>query len=86
VNSAGTPGSAATGKRALTLILAIIGILGIILGLLYLLAAKSLPGMMVGHVHHGRHFVRASVSIVAGLAFLAAAWLAGRRRPAGTGT
>ena len=85
MNSAGTPGSASTGKRALTWILAIIGILGIILGLLYLFTAKSLPNMMLGHVHSGHHFVRAGTSIVVGLAFLAAAWLVGRRRPAGPG-
>jgi 1,4-dihydroxy-2-naphthoate octaprenyltransferase len=86
VNSAGTPGSALTGKRALTSVLAIIGILGIILGLLYAFAAKSLPNMMLGHVHAGHHVVRAGTSIVVGLAFLVAAWLAGRRRPPGPGT
>jgi uncharacterized protein (TIGR03382 family) len=86
VNSARTPGSDSTGTRALTLILAIIGILGIILGVLYLFAAKSLPNMMVGRVHSGHHFVRAGVSILAGLIFLLVAWLARRRRSAGPGS
>jgi hypothetical protein len=86
VNSASTPGSASTRRRALTSILAIIGILGIILGLLYVFAAKSLPNMMVGHVHSGHHLVRAGTSFVVGLAFLAAAWLAGRSRTAGPGS
>jgi hypothetical protein len=80
VNAARTSGSASTGKRTLSWILTIIGILGIILGLLYLFAAKSLPSMMVGHVHAGHHVVRASVSIVVGLIFIVAGWLAGRRR------
>ncbi len=80
MNAVRTPGSASTGMRTLTWILVIIGILGIVLGLLYLFAAKSLPDMMVGTVHHGHHVVRASVSIVAGLVLLAIGWLAGRRR------
>jgi len=46
VNAVRTPGSASTGKRTLSWILVIIGILGIILGLLYAFAAKSLPNMI----------------------------------------
>jgi hypothetical protein len=80
VNAARTPGSASAGKRTLSWILAFIGILGVILGLLYLFAAKSLPSMMVGTVHTGHHVVRASVSIVVGLVLVAAGWLTGRRR------
>jgi hypothetical protein len=80
VNVVGSPGSASTGKRTLSWILAIIGILGIILGLLYLFAAKSLPSMMVGTVHTGHHVVRASVSIVVGLALVVTGWLVGRSR------
>ena len=80
MNAVRTPGSASTGKRTLSWILVIIGILGIILGLLYVFAAKSLPNMMVGHVHSGHHLVRASVSIIVGLIFVIAGWLAGRTR------
>jgi uncharacterized membrane protein len=80
VNAVRTPGSASTGKRTISWILTIIGILGIVLGLLYLFAAKSLPNFMVGHVHSGHHVVRASVSLVVGLALVVTGWLAGRRR------
>jgi hypothetical protein len=85
VNSVRTPGGASTGRRTLTTILAIVGILGIILGVLYLFAAKSLPSMFVGKVHGGHHLVRASVSIIIGLALVIVGWLAGRRRPAAPG-
>jgi hypothetical protein len=85
MNSVRAPGSVSAGKRTLTSTLAIIGILGIIVGLLYLVAARSLPSMMVGHVHSGHHFVRAGLSILVGLAFLLVAWRAGRGRLAAPG-
>jgi hypothetical protein len=80
LSSVSTPRTVLSGRRATALILAIIGILGIVLGLLYLFAAKSLPNFVVGHVHHGHHVVRATVSIVIGLALIAAGWLASRTR------
>ena len=80
MSAVGTSGSASSGKRTLGWILAIIGILGVILGLLYLFAANSLPSMMVGTVHTGHHVVRASISIVVGLVLVEAGWLVGRRR------
>jgi len=70
----------------MALVLAIIGVLGVILGLLYLFAASSLPNSLVGSVHHGHHIVRAGVSILVGLAFIVGAMLASRGRSSASGT
>jgi hypothetical protein len=66
------------GRRALAVILAIIGVLAIIAGILYVAGAANSLHFMVGSVHKGHHLVRAAVSFVAGVALLAGAWLAAR--------
>ena len=66
------------GRRALAVILAIIGVLAIIAGILDLAGAANSLHFMVGSVHKGHHLVRAAVSFVAGVAFLAGAWFAAR--------
>src|SRR6266699_604081 len=73
VHSAPMPGS--PGRRALAVILAIIA------GILYLAGAANSLHFMVGSVHKGHHLVRATVSFVAGVALLAAAWFAARAGP-----
>ena len=69
------------GRRALAVILAIVGVLAIIAGILYLAGAANSLHFMVGSVHKGHHLVRAAVSFVAGVAFLAGAWLVARAGP-----
>ena len=66
------------GRRALAVILAIIGVLAIIAGILYLAGAANSLHFMVGSVHKGHHLVRAAVSFVAGVALLAGAWFVAR--------
>ena len=66
------------GRRALAIILAIIGVLAIIAGILYLAGAANSLHFMVGSVHKGHHLIRAAVSLVAGVALLAGAWFAAR--------
>ena len=67
------------GRRALAVILAVIGVLAIIAGILYVAGAANSLHFMVGSVHHGHHLVRAAVSFVAGVVLLAGAWFAARR-------
>jgi len=59
--------------------LAIIGVLAIIAGILYVAGAANSLHFMVGSVHTGHDVVRAAVSLVAGVALLAGAWFAARR-------
>jgi len=66
------------GRRALAVILAIVGVLAIIAGILYVAGAANSLHFMVGSVHKGHHLVRAAVSFVAGVALLAGAWFVAR--------
>jgi hypothetical protein len=70
-----------SGRGPLVVILAIIGVLGIIGGILYVSGAANSIHVMVGSVHKGSHGVRAAVSFVVGVAFLIGAFIA-RSRPA----
>jgi uncharacterized membrane protein HdeD (DUF308 family) len=63
-------------KRPIALVLAIIGVLGIILGIVYLaVPAGNLPSIF-GHTTpaNGHHQVRMIVSFVVGVACLVGAW------------
>jgi hypothetical protein len=80
VSSAGTS-EASSGRGPIVIILAVIGILGIIAGILYLSGAANSLHFMVGSVHKGHHQVRGIVSLVVGVAFLIGAFIA-RSRPA----
>jgi hypothetical protein len=74
-------------KRPIALVLAIIGVLGIILGIVYLaVPAGNLPSIF-GHTHpaNGHHSVRMAVSFVIGVACLVAAWFVNRGSKAGAG-
>jgi formate hydrogenlyase subunit 3/multisubunit Na+/H+ antiporter MnhD subunit len=62
-------------------ILAIIGVLAIIAGILYLSGAANSLHFMDGAVHKGHHVVRAIVSFVVGVAFLIGAYIAKSRPP-----
>jgi uncharacterized membrane protein YidH (DUF202 family) len=79
MHSARASGNSA-GRRPLAVILAILGVLAIIAGILYLAGAANSLHFMVGSVHKGHHLVRAAVSLVAGIALLIGAWFAARRR------
>jgi hypothetical protein len=75
---------ASSGRGPLVLILAIIGILGILAGILYLAGVANSIHVMVGSVHHGSHQVRAIVSFVIGILFLVGAFFA--RSGSGSGS
>lgn len=76
-------------KRPIALVLAIIGVLGIILGIVYLaVPAGNLPSIF-GHTTpaNGHHQVRMIVSFVIGVACLVGAWFVnkGSKAPAEAG-
>lgn len=66
----------ATSKRPLVIVLAVIGILAIIVGILYMVAGNSLPSFLTAgsHVHKGNHLARGGVALVVGLADLIGSW------------
>ena len=84
MSSARTSGSP-PGRGPLVTILAVIGVLAIIAGILYVSGAANSLHFMVGTVHHGHHAIRTIVSFVVGIAFLIGAYIA-RSRPPTTST
>jgi hypothetical protein len=64
------------------IVLAVIGILAIIAGILYVSGAANSLHFMDGAVHKGHHEVRAIVSFVVGIAFLIGAYITKSRQPA----
>ena len=75
---AGRMSGDSSGRRALAAVLAILGVLAIIAGILYVSGTANSLHFMVGSIHHGHHQVRAAVSFVAGVALLIGAWFAVR--------
>jgi hypothetical protein len=73
VSTAGASG-AESWRRPLAVVLAILGLLAIVAGILYLSGAANSLHFMVGKVHHGHHQIRAVVSLVIGVVLLVAAW------------
>jgi hypothetical protein len=66
------------------IILAVIGCLGILAGILYLAGALNSIHFLVGSTHKGSHPIRAIVSLVVGAAFLIGAYIARSRTSGGT--
>ena len=80
-----TSSSGASGRQTLVIVLAVIGILGIIAGIMFLSGAANSIHFMVGSVHKGHHVIRAIVSLVVGAAFLVGAYIARPRTPSERG-
>jgi hypothetical protein len=76
VSTASVSGGASTSKKPLVIILAVIGVLAIIVGVLYMVAGTSLPSFLTAgsHVHKGNHLARGGVALVVGLACLIGSW------------
>jgi hypothetical protein len=83
VSQSNAPG-ASPGRGPLVVVLAIIGVLGIIGGILYVSGAANSIHFIDGSVYKGHHQVRAIVSFVVGIAFLVMAYFA-KTRPASVG-
>lgn len=73
MSTAGAPGSGSW-RRPLAIVLAIVGVLAIVAGILYVAGTANSMHFMVGRVHHGHHQVRAIVSFVVGVVLLVAAY------------
>lgn len=87
MSSVSNPGGQPS-RRPIALVLAIIGALFIILGIVYLaVPAGNLPSIL-GHTHpaNGHHVVRMAVSFVIGVACLVGAWFVNKGARSSTGT
>jgi amino acid permease len=76
--SPSTGSGSSSGRTASAIVLAVIAVLFIVAGIIYLaMPASSLPGFM-GHVAHssGHHPLRAAGSLIVGVVFAVGAWFA----------
>jgi hypothetical protein len=73
-------GQRGQGRRALAIVLGILGILALILGILYLAGSLNTVHFLVGSVHKGHHVDRGGASLAVGIVLLIAAFLTGRSR------
>ncbi len=80
MSSASVSGGASTSRKPLVIILAVIGVVAIILGILYLVGGSAVPHFLVAGSHvkssKGHHLARGGVAIVVGIAALLGAWFA----------
>jgi len=82
VSTASVSGGTSSSKKPLVIILAVIGVLAIVVGILYLVAGTSLPSFLTAgsHVHKGNHLARGGVALVLGVACLIGAWFSSKTR------
>jgi hypothetical protein len=82
VSSTSVSGGTSTSKKPLVIILAVIGVLAIIVGVLYMVAGNSLPSFLTAgsHVHKGNHLARGGVALVLGVACLIGAWFSSKTK------
>jgi uncharacterized membrane protein YidH (DUF202 family) len=78
VSSASVSSGASTSKKPLVIILAVVGIVLIIIGILYLIGGSAIPHFLIAgsHVKKGHHLARGGVAIIVGLAALIGSWFA----------
>jgi hypothetical protein len=76
VSTASVSGGASASKKPLVIVLAVIGVVAIIVGVLYMVAGSSLPSFLTAgsHVHKGNHLARGGVALVVGIAAFIGAW------------
>jgi hypothetical protein len=76
VSTASVSGGTSAGKKPLVIVLAVIGVVAIIVGVLYMVAGSSLPSFLTAgsHVHKGNHLARGGVLLVVGIAAFIGAW------------
>jgi hypothetical protein len=82
VSTASVSGGASSSRKPLVIILAVIGIVAIIVGILYMVDGNSLPSFLTAgsHVHKGNHLARGGVALVVGVACLIGAWFSSKTK------
>jgi hypothetical protein len=82
VSTASVSGGASASKKPLVIVLAVIGVVAIIVGILYMVAGSALPSFLTAgsHVHKGNHLARGGVALVVGIAAFIGAWFSTKSR------
>ena len=66
-------------KRPLVIVLAVVGVVAIVVGVLWFTGATPSFLNVGSHVHKGGHLIRGSVAVVVGIAALVYAWFMNKR-------
>jgi uncharacterized membrane protein len=71
-------------RKPLVIALAVIGVVALVVGVLYLVDGSALPSFLTAgsHVKKGNHLARGGVAAVIGVVALVFAWLKNKRRAA----
>jgi hypothetical protein len=82
VSSASVSGGASASRKPLVIVLAVIGVLALIVGILYMVDGSSLPSFLTAgsHVHKGNHLARGGVALLVGIAALIGSWFSARSK------
>lgn len=82
MSTASVSGGASTSKKPLVIVLAVIGVVAIIVGILYFIGGSAAPSFLTAgsHVKHGSHLARGGVALVVGLACLIGSWFSTRSK------
>jgi uncharacterized membrane protein YidH (DUF202 family) len=68
-----------SGRKPVVLILAIIGVLAIIVGILWMVGATPAFLNVGSHVHKGGHLIRGAVALVVGIGLGVFAWIQNKK-------
>jgi hypothetical protein len=77
VSSASIGGSSS--KRPLVIVLAVIGVVAVVLGVLWFAGAAPSFLNVGSHVKHGGHLIRGGTAVVVGVAALVYAWFLNKK-------
>jgi uncharacterized membrane protein YidH (DUF202 family) len=68
-----------SGRKPVVLVLAVIGVLAIIVGILWMVGATPAFLNVGSHVHKGGHLIRGAVAVVVGLGLGVFAWIQNKK-------
>ncbi len=84
MSSASVSSGASTSRKPLVIILAVVGIVLIIVGILYLIGGSAVPHFLVAGSHvkgsKGHHLARGGVALIVGIAALIGSWFASKSK------
>jgi uncharacterized membrane protein YidH (DUF202 family) len=75
----GTASTTGSGKKGLVIVLAVVGVVCLIVGILWFAGAAPSFLNLGSHVKHGGHLFRGAAAAVVGIALLVFAWIQNKK-------
>jgi len=79
VSTASAASGSGAGRKPVVLVLAVIGVVAIIIGVLWMVGATPAFLNVGSHVHKGGHLIRGAVALVVGLGLGVFAWIQNKK-------